>query len=1554
MVVLVKPAANQQAAYLTTPNSRPVGCVSFSPNGKFLAAGEVGHQPSVIVWELATQKVVAELRGGHKAEVASLCWAQSGKHLASVGVEGDGTLCVWSWRTSALVASKTLSSRVCSVTSLADGSFVTSGHRHLKFWNLRKPSSGSKVTATQLDGRSAVLGVERDSTYTSVCGGRSQADKADTYGVSARGLLCLFNAEHTIERYVNVKPGGGEQGRAYGVATCSRCVAVGCSDGVVRLFAPKTLQYIATLPKPAACSRQNDSTVDQDLSVSYDEATHAEVFPDAVCISVSEDGNKLSVIYSDHSLYVWDIADTSNIGKYRSYLSHAGCVWDVACMPAAAGTMPAGTFVTSSADSTVRFWNIDTAGKRPKQKQLKAAGDGKKQAAAVGTEIVSRSAYSRDTVSMIYCGGTSTAAFKSWKATDPESTLANQPQPDVEIRCLSISPDGGHLASGDRMGNIRVHELESNQLYAFHEAHDGEVTALAFSAELQRPNAAPRVLLASASKDSLVHVFDSTSDYELAQTSSDHTGAVTGLCFASDEDTAADPAASCRLMTCSADKTVAFRTVTSNKGGLGISKTLQSSSPGGRLHSLAATHDGKYAVAAGGDQTIKIWEASSGVLKRTIKTDGKAEPIKVVIDPSDTLMAVCSSDRGIRLYELKTGELQYKVRGHSEVVTGMTFSADGSELITVSADSCIFVWKIGADLQRVIRHKLLTKRAAQERRSRSSPAAAQDEGPVRDSARPRDVPLLPLGDALASLSGGGGRPAAAGAINLSNTLTPAWAKDASIEVAHHIVKSSATSSASVPSSARSESSTNASEASSSCWAEAEPTFELYADPSGPSTPSSPAPSNWDDVSRSQDHSSPIAARKAFPGTPPQNIASTCSTEKAAAAAVYAGDGPSILMDDMVVNDMTDDEDDNDEGVIYFAGGGGKDKEKFEVTQSIQGSLSKRTGPASPELEEEQPLANSSTKLAVVAAGGCSGSDSEAEYALPVWLSADVPSGERWAAAANASMRKSFSSKYRETQQQQLQKSGSGAQAQLKIGSGPPASPARLTLKQEREALKKAEAEAGRSSSMSLRGSNGSAQLSARGVGMSLLRASDGGGSVKKSGGNGDALQKAKEAMVAKMLKKQATEKAAAETEKKEKKEKEELADAAAAAAAATKAAAEAAAVVAQAEAEAEAEEKVRVAAAAVEAEGAAVVAADAKAKVDEAAAAEAAAALKAGQGDAAVAVAAALEAAAAEESARAAVIAAAALAVDIAEKKAVEEAVLQLVEEIIAYVDDQTAAVAAVAVDQEEKQEEPSASAVFGSSKTESMVFGPDSSRIRIRSSSSSSSSSSVLKMSMPAMPSLSSDEDHEEDQEDAAATAATAATAVEMPAGPDADATNANAAAETTSKETAAELQPEVEVVAAVADADDVADGSAVDEKRDDEAAARLKMEKVMARMAADFEEELAAVTAKSAAETLAIAGQLLAEKEAHAKAISAAMDAEAEVKRTRKEMGEMTAEVEAMKREAEEKDAAAAEVNAMHSTMKSEAADAASKAAEALAGVIAWSSSPRRADSAPLPTRV
>lgn len=49
------------------------------------------------------------------------------------------------------------------------------------------------------------------------------------------------------------------------------------------------------------------------------------------------------------------------------------------------------------------------------------------------------------------------------------------------VRCLCVSPDGQYLASGDRSGNVRVHDLQfMDELYCI-EAHDSEVLCLEFT-----------------------------------------------------------------------------------------------------------------------------------------------------------------------------------------------------------------------------------------------------------------------------------------------------------------------------------------------------------------------------------------------------------------------------------------------------------------------------------------------------------------------------------------------------------------------------------------------------------------------------------------------------------------------------------------------------------------------------------------------------------------------------------------------------------------------------------------------------------------------------------------------------------------------------------------------------------------------------------------------------------------------------------------------------------------------------------------------------------------
>lgn len=55
-------------------------------------------------------------------------------------------------------------------------------------------------------------------------------------------------------------------------------------------------------------------------------------YPDTVAVTYDPAHRWLSCIYSDHSIYVWDIGDVSDlrrVGKLYSALYHSSCVWNV-------------------------------------------------------------------------------------------------------------------------------------------------------------------------------------------------------------------------------------------------------------------------------------------------------------------------------------------------------------------------------------------------------------------------------------------------------------------------------------------------------------------------------------------------------------------------------------------------------------------------------------------------------------------------------------------------------------------------------------------------------------------------------------------------------------------------------------------------------------------------------------------------------------------------------------------------------------------------------------------------------------------------------------------------------------------------------------------------------------------------------------------------------------------------------------------------------------------------------------------------------------------------
>jgi WD40 repeat protein len=160
-------------------------CLSLSSDGRFLAVGETGYAPRVLIFNLqdSSSDIPLVSISEHTFGVNAVAWSPDAKFLASLGAANDGFLYIWKIdpRTG---AAKLFQQNRC--TSFVKGlmwmgnSLVTFGVRHIKVWRVEDVQSTSPVKqkfggdATRsreqpqrtLPGRNILLGSLIDATFS--------------------------------------------------------------------------------------------------------------------------------------------------------------------------------------------------------------------------------------------------------------------------------------------------------------------------------------------------------------------------------------------------------------------------------------------------------------------------------------------------------------------------------------------------------------------------------------------------------------------------------------------------------------------------------------------------------------------------------------------------------------------------------------------------------------------------------------------------------------------------------------------------------------------------------------------------------------------------------------------------------------------------------------------------------------------------------------------------------------------------------------------------------------------------------------------------------------------------------------------------------------------------------------------------------------------------------------------------------------------------------------------------------------------------------------------
>ena len=92
--------------HLQSCTGRPFQSVTFSSDGKYLAAGESAFtKPEIVIWQVDYQSDTKSVRytflkslKGHKFGVESLRFSPNGVFLVSLGDQNDRGLFVWRWQ----------------------------------------------------------------------------------------------------------------------------------------------------------------------------------------------------------------------------------------------------------------------------------------------------------------------------------------------------------------------------------------------------------------------------------------------------------------------------------------------------------------------------------------------------------------------------------------------------------------------------------------------------------------------------------------------------------------------------------------------------------------------------------------------------------------------------------------------------------------------------------------------------------------------------------------------------------------------------------------------------------------------------------------------------------------------------------------------------------------------------------------------------------------------------------------------------------------------------------------------------------------------------------------------------------------------------------------------------------------------------------------------------------------------------------------------------------------------------------------------------------------
>ncbi|MEO1996046.1 MAG: protein kinase, partial [Planctomycetaceae bacterium] len=246
----------------------------------------------------------------------------------------------------------------------------------------------------------------------------------------------------------------------------------------------------------------------------------------------------------------------------------------------------------------------------------------------------------------------------------------------LAVNCVDFSPDGKRIVSGGADKALKVWDAVTGRQLLTRTAHTQPVTSVRFSPDGKQ--------IVSGSRDNTLKVWDAASG-QVTLTLKGHSGWVHSASFSPDGK---------RIVSGSQDTTLMLWDLATGPEILSLKRYLD---PDVGLSFCARfSPDGKR-IVSGDENTVKVWDAVTGLETLTIK--GHSDRVSSVSFSPDGTRILSSSapnyrlpvrnDRTLKLWNAATGQESLIINGHSKGVYSASFSRDGNGIVSGSEDKTL-------------------------------------------------------------------------------------------------------------------------------------------------------------------------------------------------------------------------------------------------------------------------------------------------------------------------------------------------------------------------------------------------------------------------------------------------------------------------------------------------------------------------------------------------------------------------------------------------------------------------------------------------------------------------------------------------------------------------------------------------------------------------------------------------------------------------------------------------------------------------------------------------